>query len=289
MEKYQITDADREEVKGFSLADDEAFSIAFRDNCEAATYMVRTILSRSDISVESVQTQEDVLSTEGRSFRLDMFLRCEDGTLINIEMERTRTRGKALERRMRAYLGALSVRSLEKGEPFGESPDVAVIFITDDDPYGKGRSVYSFTLRDSDGEEMKDAGVLLAVANSRYRDTIETEISRFYRDLFETDIEAVKNPLLRESLRKVKGDDAMIEATVSCIRENGIKAGYRMGMEDGRIKGRDEGRVEGLSEGRSSEKADIARKLLLRNMASDEIASITGLSAERIEEIAETL
>ena len=236
MEKYQITDADREEVKGFSLADDEAFSIAFRDNCEAATYMVRTILSRSDISVESVQTQEDVLSTEGRSFRLDMFLRCEDGTLINIEMERTRTRGKALERRMRAYLG-----------------------------------------------------VLLAVANSRYRDTIETEISRFYRDLFETDIEAVKNPLLRESLRKVKGDDAMIEATVSCIRENGIKAGYRMGMEDGRIKGRDEGRVEGLSEGRSSEKADIARKLLLRNMASDEIASITGLSAERIEEIAETL
>ena len=93
---------------------------------------------------------------------------------------------------------------------------------------------------------MKDAGVLLAVANSRYRDTIETEISRFYRNLFKTDIEAVKNPLLRESLRKVKGDDAMIEATVSCIRENGIKAGYRMGMEDGRIKGRDEGRVEGL-------------------------------------------
>ena len=281
MEKIIIAPEERKEVEGYFLANDEAFSIAFHDNPEAVTHLVRTILGRNDIIVKSVRTQEDIISTEGHSFTLDMLAVADDGALIDVEMERTRKKGRMLERRMRVYLGALSSRSIEKGNQMYENArDVIVIFITDDDPYGKGRAVYRFTFKDDDGEEMKDAGVVLAVANSRYRDTIESEISSLYRDLFEKEIMKVKNPLLREALRKVKGE-GMVEPTTSIIRQRGRAEGIEIGRE--------EGLAEGLAEGREDEKLSIAKKLLIRKMSLDETASITGLAVEKVAEIAAAL
>ena len=156
MEKIIIAPEERKEVEGYFLANDEAFSIAFHDNPEAATHLVRTIIGRNDITVKSVQTQEDI-STEGHSFTLDMLAVTDDGALIDVEMERTRTKWRMLGRRMRVYLGALSSRSIEKGDQMYENArDVIVIFITDDDPYGKGLAIYRFVFKDDDGEEVKN-------------------------------------------------------------------------------------------------------------------------------------
>ena len=51
---------------------------------------------------------------------------------------------------------------------------------------------------------------------------------------------------------------------------------------EGRAEGREEGRAEGRAEGREEEKIDLARKMKARGISPEDIADITGLSAEKI-------
>ena len=48
------------------------------------------------------------------------------------------------------------------------------------------------------------------------------------------------------------------------------------------VEGREEGREEGRKEGRTEEKIEMARKLLVRGMSIDEVASITELTREKV-------
>ena len=47
----------------------------------------------------------------------------------------------------------------------------------------------------------------------------------------------VKNPLLREALRKVKGE-GLVEPTTSIIRQRGRAEGIEIGREEGLAEGR---------------------------------------------------
>ncbi len=62
----------------------------------------------------------------------------------------------------------------------------------------------------------------------------------------------------------------------------GLEKGIAKGLEKGRIIGKEEGRIIGKEEGRKEEKAEIARKLKAMGVPTEQIASITGLSAEDV-------
>ena len=53
------------------------------------------------------------------------------------------------------------------------------------------------------------------------------------------------------------------------------------------VEGKEEGREEGRKEGRTEEKIQMARKLLLRGMSIDEVASITELAREKVASLIE--
>lgn len=59
------------------------------------------------------------------------------------------------------------------------------------------------------------------------------------------------------------------------------KDGYIKGRAEGKAEGRAEGRAEGMLEG----KLEIARNMLLMGMTAKDIANITGLSGDDIENL----
>ena len=56
---------------------------------------------------------------------------------------------------------------------------------------------------------------------------------------------------------------------------------WKKGREEGRKEGREEGRKEGVKEGR----ADVARNLLSIGMTLEDIAKVTGLEIQDIEQL----
>lgn len=59
----------------------------------------------------------------------------------------------------------------------------------------------------------------------------------------------------------------------------------RRSMEEGREEGRKEGREEGLKEGLKEGRADVARNLLSIGMTLEDIAKVTGLEIQDIEQL----
>ena len=59
------------------------------------------------------------------------------------------------------------------------------------------------------------------------------------------------------------------------------KAIYQAGLDNGRKKGIEQGIKKGISKG----KEEIVKKLIEKKMSIEDIAEITGLSIERIEQL----
>ena len=147
-------------VDDLSLADDFAFRVAMKDNTEAVQHIVRTILSRGDIIIRRVRVQDVQESRETHEARLDLLAEDGEGNKIDIEMQKIGKRSmKWLVKRSVYYLGLLITRTLHKKEEYSRARDAIVIFIVDRDIIGKGRAVYSYSLRsDEDNGKLKHAG-----------------------------------------------------------------------------------------------------------------------------------
>jgi predicted transposase/invertase (TIGR01784 family) len=80
-------------------------------------------------------------------------------------------------------------------------------------------------------------------------------------------------------------DRAILRNTVDGARDEGKFEGLKEGREQGREEGREEGRKEGREEGEKKANHDNARRMKAKGYAIEDIADITGLSAEEIERL----
>ena len=72
----------KRKLKRLRLIDDSFMTRFFRGNIEGTKLLVRTILERSDLSIESVSTQETLVNP-GRSVGLDILASDGSGALYN--------------------------------------------------------------------------------------------------------------------------------------------------------------------------------------------------------------
>jgi predicted transposase/invertase (TIGR01784 family) len=69
------------------------------------------------------------------------------------------------------------------------------------------------------------------------------------------------------------------------ILAEGREAGLQEGIERGQELGRQEGLQEGLQEGRQEGIEEVALNLVRSGMSLEQIASVTGLSIQRVREL----
>ncbi len=164
-------------VLGYRLLDDEFMKAVFRDNNPAATLVLRIILNKPDIVAETVDIEEKELNYIGRSVSVDILAR-EKGRIYNIEIQRSDV--GAIPRRARFHGSVIDTNELRKGATFDRLPETYVIFITENDIYGKGLPVYTVdrTVRET-GQDFGD-GLHIVYANGRYRG--DDDMGRLMRD-----------------------------------------------------------------------------------------------------------
>ena len=255
-------------------------------NIPATEHLVRTILSRPDITIASVETQKKFTSLFGHSVILDALAYDSNGSVIDIEVQRVSSSpDREIVPRMEFYAAACLLSGLKKGESYSMAKDVYVIFIVDRDIFGKGKPVYMFSMADEEDGGRLGGRIHIAVANGEYRDNMETEHGRFYHDFYESEARKAVTPLLREMLETYKEEGLMR------LKEEGL-----MRLESDRFlekykemvaeKAMQEGIQQGIQRGALRNQQETAERMLRDRLPVETIAGYTDLSVDEVNRLA---
>lgn len=100
-----------------------------------------------DIELEEVKVEQVILNKVGkRAIRLDAWAKSTDNRRFNMEMQND-TQGDDVRKRSRFYQGMLDTPILKSGKEtkYRQLPSTVIIFITQEDIFGKDLAKYTFT------------------------------------------------------------------------------------------------------------------------------------------------
>ena len=254
-----------------TLMDDVPFTVAMRRGMALAQLIIRTTLSQDDLVVTDVRCQEKVPGTGHKGVVFDAL--CFDGCGNMYDVEVQKGHFEDLPKRAAFYEAMLTVHSLEAGShDYTGMPHRCVIFICGVDVGKRGEAVYDYSRRSADGRMLGDGGRIVFV-NGEYR--ADDAIGHLMADMDQSDPERTFNEEVRESLTMLAGEEGLKE--MSDEMEKILDEVFREGEASGKAEG------EKIGETRS--KAELAARMLKDGRYTlDEIANITGLSAEQVGE-----
>lgn len=267
-----MNEKDLQMLKELRLMDDDFFSEALDGKIEAVEYILNTILERDDIKVKSTKAQVEYKSATKRSIILDIQAEDANGKIMDIEIQRS-DRGSGVKR-ARFHSSMIDRMLLSKGEDFEDLVDTYVIFITENDKFGKGIPLYHIERRI---EEMDYAlfsdGAHIIYVNGEYRN-MEHPVGSLMHDFNCKEAKDIVNPLLAEEVRYLKetegGRSQMCKLLEEMRKEVAVEA-----------------EAKGKAEGKAETTMELALKMLARGRDSiEEIAEMTGLSLEEVRELA---
>ena len=282
MKQNVMNEKDLQRIKELRLMDDDFFSEALDGKVEAVEYILNTVLERADIKVKSTKAQVEYKSATKRSITLDIQAEDADGKLVDIEIQRS-DKGAGV-RRARFHSSMIDRTILSKGEDFEDLVDTYVIFITENDKFGKGIPLYHVErkITEMDDELFGDGAHILYV-NGEYRD-MEHPVGSLMHDFNCKDAKDMVNPLLAEEVRYLKETEGGQKQMCRLLEEMREEA-----AAEARAEGKAEGRAEGKEEGKAEGKVSDAIKMLTKGYPVEEIMEITDLPLEEVQELAQEL
>lgn len=157
-----------EKIKEFRLLDDDFMNRVFDRDIPLTEFVLRIILDNPSIKVLETQTQKELKNLYGHSVRLDIHAVDENGTQMDIEIQRA-DKGADVKR-ARYNSSMLDVNTLVSGEEYNKLPETYVIFITENDVLGGSLPIYHADriIRET-GETLND-GTHIIYVNASYQD-----------------------------------------------------------------------------------------------------------------------
>lgn len=148
---------------GSDLLSNVLMSVALDDKA-ACQHVLRILTGIRDLIVLEVRSQYRVSKITSHDAILDILAEDSNGGLFNLEIQRADTIDHA--RRTRFYGAMVDSGYLMKGKTYDDLPDVYIIYISETDLWGAGRTSYP----DSTIAE------LLEISMSIVKEWIESEI-----------------------------------------------------------------------------------------------------------------
>lgn len=253
-------------LKGLRLLDDIFFTKCFEGNNTCIELVLRIILNNPTIKVADVHTQNHIEKILHRSVCLDVFARnAQDNTVYDVEIQRSDVGANA--RRARHNSAMLDSALLDKGDSVQNLPDAYVIFITENDFFGKGLPIYHVRRY---VEELytpfEDGSEIIYVNGSYYGDS---NIGKLMHDFRSTDPNEMYFNVLSDRVRYFKEEPKGVRIMSKAMEELYYEA---------------------AKEGAKANAIETARFLLTTQNFSDELAAkATKLSLEEIGEIRKEL
>ena len=258
-----------QEAQGWNLLNHKFMRIFFQDNIEAAQLLLDIILDRKDLTVKSSKTEQYIEGIMWKSVVLDIFAVDDEGNEYDIEIQRE-NKG-ASQRRARHNSAMLDSHMLKSGQSADELRDSYVIFITENDKFGKGQPIYVIERQFVDNGEKFNDGSHIIYVNAKNKD-MATELGRLMHDMQCEDPDKMYFELLATRTRFFKQ----------------TKEGEKQ-MKDLIDTWMDEAREEGIEQGVIKKQTEVALSLIgLGTLSVDKIAEVTGLTVDKVNELAAT-
>ena len=236
---------------------DNAFMNAFFDNNKRAVeFILRIILDDKKLKVTDSKVETLLVNASWREVILDIYAIDGNGNNINVELQRSNEGANV--KRARYHSAMLDTHMLQKNHRFEDIKDSYVIFITEEDVFGRGLPIRRIERVFTDtGEQINDGGHIIYVNGADQNSA--TELGRLMHDFFCKDPDEMHYQLLAKRARSLKKGDKNVESYCDkWDREN------------------------------KEEKAiEIAKNLIIRGKDTmEEIAEVTGIPVEKIYELA---
>jgi len=255
-ESRLLHEQDLQRIRGFRLMDDDFLSAFFRDNIADTEFILRIILNKPTLKVQSVHAQHELKNLNGRSARLDIHAIEEDGTEEDIEIQRD-DRGAGFKR-ARYNSSLMDASILKEGQKTDALPDTYVIFITETDVIGKDKPLYPIERFISiDGEHIPiNDGAHIIYVNGAKKGS-GTALEKLMHDFSCTQADDMYYKQLADRMRYFKESEEGVETMCKVIEDM-----------------------------RDDLRASIALEMIKDGVALEKVAQYSGLSLEKVRELA---
>lgn len=228
-----------EKIKDLRPIDDVFFE-AIAEDKEVCQEMLQTIMEDNSLTVSDVIVQRSERNLFGRSVRLDALCTLGNGTLCNIEVQRSNNDDHL--RRARYNASVITSRETDVGTRFESIPEVYVIYISEFDFFKKGKTIYHIEKIIKETGNYVDDGFHEIFVNTSVYDG--TKISDLMRCMTQKEVNDLKFPKLVNRINFLKTSEggtrvmcevmenmiaeAVSEATSKVISETNTKAVINM-------------------------------------------------------------
>ena len=191
------------QLKNLTIKNNFMFAAVMSDEENCKGFLERALSIKVDY-VEISTEKNIVYHPEYKGVRLDVYVKDENNTRYNVEMQVLKQR--ALGRRSRYYQSQMDMELLEKGCEYAELPESYVIFLCDFDPFGEGKYRYTFrtTCEETKEVDLKD-GRCIVFLNTRGINTeqVPKELVSFLK-FVHADLKESQNDFQDDYVRQVQ-------------------------------------------------------------------------------------
>ena len=212
----------------------------FAKNKEFCEEFLRVILDDDELIVIDNDIQKVFPSAFNKNVVLDMLCRLKGGKIVNVEIQLKYEDFHA--KRILSYASKLKVYDLNKGDDYKNSNEIIIIYLTIDDIFRKGSTVYEVNMNilSDQGENVGkwDAGLKVFYVNTKgLTNKTINEYLKLLTDKTTTNNKYKITSEIKKGLFE-KGDITMSKEMMEVfddVREEGMMKGMEKGMEKGKI------------------------------------------------------
>ena len=211
--------------------------------------------------------------TDSKGIRLDVYVE-EKGTNRSFDVEMQIANSDNIDKRMRYYQGLIDMDKLKRGQHYSKLGKSAIIFICPFDRFEYGLHFYSFSERCDQNPNIKlnHGATKIFLSTKGTVDDVSPDILAF---LNYVDSGIVSGKFVEE-----------LDVAVNSVKSNEKARHDFMTLQMALLEERMEGELQGEQRGRAKERESVAIKLIRRGRPLEEIQEDTGLSIQRIHELA---
>ena len=188
-------------IRNLRLIDDVLFE-KFMEDAAACEELLQVILENSRIKVkpETLVAQKSLRNLAKRSVRLDAYIEGVEDRVYNIEIQRSDNCNHV--KRVRYNASTITINKSEPGDEFEDVQDVIVIYISEFDMFGAGKTVYHVenVIRET-GNPVND-GLMSVYVNTEVAD--DSLISDLMQCFLKTDFKDDKFPNISRRMKELK-------------------------------------------------------------------------------------
>lgn len=245
-------------VEGLRLIDDALFRLvgARKEVCQE---ILRTLLDDEKLIVLQATPQERITSLH-REIVLDVLCELGGNKLVNIEMQKGEQNDSDIKR-CRLHLSSITANKTPKGTDFRNIPDVTIVYITEYDALGNGKTVTCTEMcqRLDEGFKPLGDGGKVYYANTVCKD--DTDKTQLLDLLTRKDsFDSKKFPNISKAVKYYKEDKEGVSEVCTIVEEYAKEYAEEYAKE-------------------------IAKSLLAEGMSVEKISQITKLSENEIEKL----